>query len=454
MENTNSKPEQTGRRGIRLSRFYAFSLLIFFVLAVVLFLSASRTSRGYTRMEDATERYITSQQAAANMQAASDYLTAQARIFIATGQSKHAENFFEETNVTRRRDLALEEIGDFLADSPSYSYLNTALETSNTLLEIECYAMRLAAESYGIDSAALPAELRDIPIRESDLLLTAEEQRDAALLMVFDNTYQSYKDEISKNVSLCTEELIRETREQQMESSTVLLRLIRGEQILILVMMLLVLLLILLTVLLVSLPLRSFVGHIRHDEPLPEKGASELRFLARTYNQVREQNLHHSEQLSYDATHDGLTGVFNRGVFEKLRTRLNERDNALIIFDLDRFKEINDTYGHDVGDLALCRVAALLQENFRAEDYICRIGGDEFVVIMVHANSSHRDLVEEKVARINQILQEPDGKLPSLSLSVGVAFGDRDDPTEDIFKDADTALYRTKSVRKGGCAFY
>ncbi len=442
-----------GRDGIRLSRFHTVTGALIVILALVLLFSTYSTSRGYSRMVEATERYITAQQAAANMQTASDYLTAQARTFIATGDLSHAELFFQETDDTRRRDRAMEEIGQYL-DSPSYAYLSAALDSSNTLLEIECYAMRLAAESYGCDPAACPARLGEVTLKEADLALSPEEQRDKALIMLFDDTYQSYKDDIRNNVSLSVEALIDETRAQQMDSSARLLQLIRTETALIVVMLLLAVLLVLSTRILVSNPLKEYVSHIQQDEALPEKGASELRFLARTYNQVREQNRRHREQLSYDATHDALTGVFNRSVFEKLRTRCGGSENAMIIVDLDRFKEINDTYGHDVGDRALCCVSALLQENFRAEDYICRIGGDEFSVIMVRANSSMRAQVEEKFRRINELLQSPVDGLPPFSLSVGVAFGDRENPGEDIFKDADTALYRTKSTRRGGCEFY
>ena len=248
--------------------------------------------------------------------------------------------------------------------------------------------------------------------------------------------------------------LIGETREQQQESSANLLNLIRREEILIIALLLLVIFLVLSTVILVTRPLKEYISRIRREETLPEAGASELRFLARTYNQVHEQNRRHNEQLSYDATHDALTGVSNRSVFEKLRMRFNERDNTLLIVDLDRFKEINDRHGHDIGDRALCFVAALLQKSFRAEDYICRIGGDEFAVIMVHTGSAHRALVEDKIRRINEELRTAKDGLPPISLSVGVAFGDRENPGEDIFKDADTALYRTKSARLGGCEFY
>ncbi len=452
MENTVSGQKSKGRRGIRLSRFHAVTAALIVLLAFALLFSTYLTSRGYSHSEEATERYIAAQQAAANMQTASDYLTSQARAYIATGDPARAEAFFEETDVTRRRDRALEEIRGFI-DSPSmYDYLSAAMDNSNTLLGIECYAMRLAAESYA--PAGYPARLAEVSLEESDLLLSPEEQRDKALNMVFDETYQGYKDLSRENVALSVDVLIAETRTQQMESSAQLLRLLRQQELLIAVMLLLALLLVALSSLLISRPLKNYIRRIQHDEMLPEEGASELRFLAKTYNQVREQSLRHREQLRYDATHDALTGVNNRSVFEKLRSRCEGRDNAMLIIDLDRFKSINDQYGHDTGDRALCYVAALLQENFRAEDYICRIGGDEFAVIMVHTNSSLRELVEGKIRRMNEILQTPKDGLPPLSLSVGVAFGDRENSTGDIFKDADTALYRTKSVRLGGCAFY
>ena len=454
MNKTDILQERDRISGIRLGRFHTVTAALFAVLALLLLLSTYLTGRGYTRAEEATERYITAQQAAADMQAASDYLTAEARGFIATGNPARASRFFEEVNSIRRRDRALEEIEKILDNPSAYAYLSAAKDSSDELLEIECYAMRLAAESYGSLSSELPEKLRTLILNDADLRLSSEEQRDKALEMVFDETYQGYKDAISRSVSLSVEALIDETRAEQLESAAQLLLMIRRERVLIIAMLLLALLLVLSTVRLVTRPLQNYIRHIRLDETLPEEGASELRFLARTYNEVRAQNIRRREQLNYDATHDALTGVFNRGVFEKLRTRFDGQDKTLLIVDIDRFKQINDRYGHDVGDRALCYVAALLQESFRAEDYICRIGGDEFVVIMVHTGSSLRGMVESKFRRINERLQTPMDGLPPISLSVGVAFGDRENPGDDIFKDADTALYRTKSVRLGGIEFY
>ena len=328
----DNRSEENRKRwdGVPLIRFYAVTAVLIAAVTVMLFLSARDTIGGYTRMREATEQYITAQQAATNMQAASDYLTAQARAFVVTGDLTRAELFFEETDVTRRRDRALDEINDLVENPATYAYLSTAMDKSNELLKIECLAMRLACESYGYDPADCPARLAETDPDEADLRLPPEEQRAKALHMLFDADYQTHKDEISENVSRSVEFILEETRSRQLGSSESLLGMIRREEILMAALLLLAAAMVLMTYFLVTRPLRKSVDRIRHGEKMSEKGAAELRFLARTYNSAREENLNRHKQLSYDATHDPLTGVFNRSVFEKLRSRLKEREIALL----------------------------------------------------------------------------------------------------------------------------
>ena len=160
------------------------------------------------------------------------------------------------------------------------------------------------------------------------------------------------------------------------------------------------------------------------------------------------------ERLSHEASHDALTGLLNRGAYDLLMKTVDTAHMALIIVDVDYFKQINDTYGHAVGDRVLKRVAEILQQNFRSVDIICRFGGDEFVVVMTRSNSSMRQLVLNKIAHANDLLQHPKDDLPPVSLSVGVAFSDRNNPSGDIFTDADTALYRVKEAGRNGCMIY
>ena len=137
-----------------------------------------------------------------------------------------------------------------------------------------------------------------------------------------------------------------------------------------------------------------------------------------------------------------------------MRHDLDMSKNALILVDVDKFKSVNDTYGHDVGDLVLKRVADVLKYSFRVTDLVFRLGGDEFVVIMTNVDSSIREQVRQKIDQANVMLQKPKDDLPPTSLSVGVAFADRENPDGDIFKDADTALYRVKEAGRCGCIIY
>ena len=107
-----------------------------------------------------------------------------------------------------------------------------------------------------------------------------------------------------------------------------------------------------------------------------------------------------------------------------------------------------------MGDEILKKVANLLQTTFRSVDYVCRIGGDEFAVIMVDVNQELSYTISEKITVINNQLYCPTDDLPAISLSVGVAFTDRANPGESIFKDADKALYRVKQNGKHSCGFY
>ena len=111
-------------------------------------------------------------------------------------------------------------------------------------------------------------------------------------------------------------------------------------------------------------------------------------------------------------------------------------------------------YGHSTGDEILKKVADRLKRAFRIIDYVCRIGGDEFAIIMVEMTSDLKYTIEEKVDWINQELADTGDGLPAVSLSVGVAFTDRENPGPSIFNDADKALYHVKENGRNGYGFY
>ena len=124
-----------------------------------------------------------------------------------------------------------------------------------------------------------------------------------------------------------------------------------------------------------------------------------------------------------------------------------------MILDVDKFKQVNDQYGHEMGDAVLKKVAKLLEENFRATDHPARIGGDEFAVILTDATEEMKPVIEEKVQNINNRLLNPENDLPKVSLSVGIAFS-ANGFGDDLYKKADSALYVTKENGRCGYTFY
>jgi diguanylate cyclase len=157
------------------------------------------------------------------------------------------------------------------------------------------------------------------------------------------------------------------------------------------------------------------------------------------------------------AFYDALTGLPNRMLFnDRLKQVLAQaarhgRGVAVIFIDLDGFKLVNDSYGHDLGDTVLRHVAQRLQASMRAEDTVSRHGGDEFLCIMMEANDE-RDIAKVAVKMINVIgapTEVGDVKV-IVKPSIGIAVYPQDGETAKVLvTKADTAMYRAKRTRKG-----
>ena len=168
------------------------------------------------------------------------------------------------------------------------------------------------------------------------------------------------------------------------------------------------------------------------------------------------------ERLAHQAFHDPLTGLPNRALFldrlEHALTRAARHDEAIAVLflDLDRFKVINDSLGHEVGDQLLIAAAARLQGCLRAEDTVARLGGDEFTILLETLDDS-RDAV--RVAqRITEALQAPvtigEQEL-FVTTSIGIALSNgRHTSPSALLRDADTAMYRAKQAGKARCEVF
>ena len=448
--------ENIDKPSIRLRAVSILFSVLAFIAAAALMLADVAVARGYQRMAQASDRYIGAQFAASEMSAGSDYLTDRVRCFVVTGDVQYLKDFEEEVQVTRRRDKAVEDLEILHAgsDSEALESLNTALDLSNELVLVEDKAMRLIVENGRYSAKDIPEDIASIVLTPEEKAMTPEEREELAQTLVFDSNYMEYKDRIRENVQSCTESLIRTSSEELKQSSVRLSALVNLQTVLTVLFFFIVVGIILIIAVMIRAPLLKMVKKMQNQEEAPVKGVEEIRFVARTYNRILEENREAKEKLSREASQDALTGLFNRGAYDLWMESTDTEHIALILIDVDHFKEVNDTYGHDVGDKVLKRVAEVLRGNFRSVDILCRIGGDEFAVVMTRVNSSLRQLVRNKIDRMNDILLHPKDDLPAVSLSVGVAFSDRENPQGDIFKDADTALYRVKDAGKSGCEIY
>jgi diguanylate cyclase (GGDEF)-like protein len=161
------------------------------------------------------------------------------------------------------------------------------------------------------------------------------------------------------------------------------------------------------------------------------------------------------EGLKRLATIDELTGVLNRrGIEETFAGEESHgRGIALLVLDVDRFKRINDTHGHDTGDLVLQHVAAVIAENIRARDVVGRWGGEEFLVACRDCAPQHAAVVAEKIRQRIEASSFGARHRIAVTASLGVAMMRDGDNLHSAFRRADAALYRAKSMGRNRIVF-
>ena len=444
------------KRKIRIERVSTWSIAITIILAIIFVMISAFSEKEFQVLRSTTEEYILCENAAKQLQDGSDYLTEQIRLYAMTGRAEYRDLYFEEVNTTRRREKALDELEEYFGDTDSFTALQEALSSSQDLMNTEYYSMRLIMESYGKNEDEMPEEIRSVELSAEDEALTAKEKRTKAQEMVCDSRYQNARNKITTGVTECMNSLIRLTRNRQGRATTVFSDMYLKLELSIGILVVLMLIICLLVRRLIVQPLVSYNESIKLGEIFPVIGAAELQNLAETYNRVYQENQETQKLIRHQAEHDSMTDLLNRGSFEKILDiyENGEPNFALILVDVDTFKSVNDTYGHAMGDKILKKVAKLLKNAFRSIDYVCRIGGDEFAVIMVEMTSDLQYTISDKIKAVNEELAMAEDGVPAVSLSVGVAFADRENPGESIFKDADKALYHVKENGRNGCDFY
>jgi diguanylate cyclase (GGDEF)-like protein/PAS domain S-box-containing protein len=181
---------------------------------------------------------------------------------------------------------------------------------------------------------------------------------------------------------------------------------------------------------------------------LDNPSVSGVVYNARDVTEARELQ----DRLRHEATHDALTNLANRALFDE-RVRLVDAGTVTIfVIDLDDFKRINDSYGHAVGDGLLVAVAQRLRECVRPCDTVARLGGDEFAVLLGDTSPAHARALADRMVLTLGVPVEVEGHLLPVGASIGIATGDRAD-ADRLLRDADAAMYAAKNearLQRGG----
>jgi diguanylate cyclase (GGDEF)-like protein len=185
-----------------------------------------------------------------------------------------------------------------------------------------------------------------------------------------------------------------------------------------------------------------------------------LNVSLRKSNNILQKEVQHrielADAMEYQAMHDALTGILNRHAFSKLlKTELNRARRysgqfAVILIDIDDFKEVNDTYGHQVGDIYLIQFAQRIKNVLRTSDAMARIGGDEFAIISIDIKTpSDVAVLSRRINIENQRPYRVDNLDLNTSVSIGAAiYGMHGDTDQQLLHHADVQMYEHKKSHK------
>ena len=432
--------------GLSLRTVNTVIIVCAIVVSAVVFLATIKLSESFKRVTESSEEHIRLRKAAIELMDASDFLTEKVQRFSVTGDTHFLLEYFEEALIANHREEALTKMSAGTASEEAVNDLKEAMDGSLHLMSTEYYAMKLVIEALGIRE--YPAVLKPVELSEKDKAMSSEEKMSLAALMVHDDEYYRQKTLIRNNMKASLDELEKMAFDEDAASLQNLSRELGIVRLIIILQTVSIVAMVVLTTILGIHPVLNAVDRIKEDSPIPEGGAAEFRYLAKAYNKLYSAYKKSLEKLSFKASHDELTGVYNRAGYDLLVSSVDLNDTYMLLFDVDNFKTINDTQGHTVGDEAIKKVARVLKDNFRGDDYVCRIGGDEFVVLMNHAPKKVSSLIAHKVKQINRDLAAADSDVPAYSVSVGIAHGSDANNVENLFAKCDNALYESKSRGK------
>ena len=451
----NKRRYNPKKDGIKIKTINITMFVLIFIICAGVFISAFQLKSKYSDIIKSMEDYARCSKAVNDFRDTSDFLTNQVRLFLITQDDTYVRQYLEEYSHVKNRDKSLELISEFHNAEEADLNMKLAFEESQNLAQVELYSMALVYNVMNIPSSIIPAEIAEMKILPDDVFLSSEQKLAKAQDLLFDLNYQDSKNRITSYTTKALDYLLVNHLAQQGEDTKKFYYLLMIQILTVIALFASGWILFFATNLLILRPIDYDIKSISQEKKMHVIGSYEMRLIAKSYNALREKDEIKASVLKHKAEHDPLTGLINREAFNQIKEVLCDTAEpvAYLIIDIDFFKSVNDKYGHLVGDNVLKKIAAILSEQFRNTDYVARIGGDEFAVIMTKFGDTPEMVIQRKIETINKMLQNVGDGLPGVSLSVGVAISTLG-YNQTLESQADKALYHVKQGGRCNCSFY
>ena len=277
------------KKGISIRVIHVVMLICAAAIVALLAVSTQRSSDVFTTLSSATENYIVRQKAAHDLMEASDYLTENVQRFTLTGDVKYLNQYFEEANVSKRRDQALMTMSENHADENLVQQLQEALNESQDLMDDEKYAMILVIDAMGITK--YPEDLRPLvhDLAKDDEFKSAEEKIKLAQDKVMGDEYYASKEIIRTKLKNSLEMMDDQMTATRRKTSADMMRELSANRIVVIALVVILGILMLLTAALSTIPLITAHRKMMKNERLPVTGSREFREMSERYNEVYDQ---------------------------------------------------------------------------------------------------------------------------------------------------------------------
>ncbi len=277
------------KNGVSIRVIHVLTLICVAAIAVLLVVSMQRSSDVFSTLSAATENYIVRQKAAHDLMEASDYLTESVQRFTLTGDVKYLNQYFEEANVSKRRDQALMTMSENNADQSLVQQLQEALNESQDLMDDEKYAMILVIDALGISK--YPDDLKPLvhDLQTEDEFKSTEEKLKLAQDKVMGDEYYAHKEVIRTKLKNSLEMMDDQMAATRRKTSADMMRELSANRVVVMVLVVVLGILILLTAVLSTIPLITSHRKMMKGERLPITGSKEFREMSKKYNEIYDQ---------------------------------------------------------------------------------------------------------------------------------------------------------------------